>query len=228
MAEKKDKRNPEHSGAFIVASILLVGIIFGILKIKYNTAFIENIITPSETYKTFFKNSGIYAAILVCIYGLLIFISMIFREPLNAVGKISSVALIGGISLFLTMAAINFLPLLHRTFENTIGYWWIKGDELKSLTTNEIFKNTNYGDLSVISTQVNVENFKSIDDKVNGPLSRFQGITLKEGIKISSDKEKPMYKFLEKIVDKRHVSETVWLSLASILTMYGAYLIGEP
>jgi hypothetical protein len=252
MAEKKDKRNPEHSGAFIVASILLVAIIFFILYLKYqlNNTFIATIIKninstmneeseSSTKLKKFGINAGIALLILGSIYGILLAISAIIGEPINAIGKLSSVALIGGILMILTMLTLNYFPLLYRVFENTFGYAFInKGGSLNTITKN-IFTANNYGDLSIIATQFDVENFKSIMDTDNGPLKRFEGISLKPeftketnltNLKPGMEQKDnpyiyPLYQMLEKIVDKRHVSETVWLSLVGILTMYGAYLI---
>lgn len=131
------------------------------------------------------------------------------------------------------------MPLMIRSFENTFGYWWIKGKSL-SETTEKLFSNQNYNDYSIIATQLFEENYKyyltcmnknykADPDAIN--LNRFKNVFLDDkyfdGDKLkldATDKENELFKLLKMVIRKRHISEATWISLATVFTMYASYL----
>ena len=161
---------------------------------------------------------------------------------------LTSVLTIGLPIIGITLMTITNLPLMMRTFENTIGYWWISGDKLQKLTQKLFGGNGNYNDYSIISTQLFEENFKyyltcmkkdaPVDPNIN--LNRFKNVFVDDSyfdengkIKMRMpDEEKPddkvqdLYDLLSMVVRKRHISVATWVSLGTIVTMYVSYLEG--
>ena len=136
-----------------------------------------------------------------------------------------------------------------RTFENTIGYWFINGDKLKKLTQKIFGNNGNYNDYNIITTQLFEENFKyyltcmkkdsKVDPDIN--LNRFRNVFVDDSyfdengkIKIKVlNKDKPdektqdLYDLLQMITTKRCISLGTWVSLSVVATLYTSHLINS-
>ena len=52
-----------------------------------------------------------------------------------------------------TMLSINYVPIVGRAFENTVGYWWINNDELAN-ALNAVFDNKTGQNINLIATQL--------------------------------------------------------------------------
>jgi hypothetical protein len=242
---------------FLIFVVMVVAIIFGIYFFKYNDSYVAELIKtmngtgekPSSLSGILF-NLGILA--IICgsiVISFVIFKAVVLKTDVNkshTLKILSAVVTIGLPILAITIATIGNMPLMMRSFENTFGYWWTKGDAMTELTQKLFGGENNYNDYSIISTQLFEENFKyylecmkkgsEIDANIN--LNRFKNIFLadsyfvknkddKDVIKIGLPKEgetDDLYKLLKMIVRKRHISEATWISLASVLTMYASYL----
>jgi hypothetical protein len=132
---------------------------------------------------------------------------------------------------------IEKLPLMLRSFENTIGYWWIKGNNLSDCT-KALFDEGNYNDYSVVTTQLFEENFtyyltcmnknyKPEGDTIN--LNRFKNVNLNESFFINSttldlsqlkDEKSEIHKLLEFVVKKRYISNASWIAFSAIYALY--------
>ncbi len=152
------------------------------------------------------------------------------------------VAIIGAIAIGLTMILINVLPVMMRTFENTVGYSAISsGGELNEILKDVIdTSKNNVVDYTVLATQLYVENFKAylggmIPNIQNGAsLSRFTNVFVKDSIfdkttgnlifeDQQTNEKTSVGKLLDKVIQKRVLSETTWISLGALFTMFGSY-----
>ena len=147
------------------------------------------------------------------------------------------------------MLTITNLPLMMRTFENTIGYWWISGEKLKKLTDKIFGNNGNYNDYTIITTQLFEENFKyyltcmkkdsPVDPDIN--LNRFRNVFIDDSyfdekgkIKITvpnkdnpDEKSQDLYDLLKMVSKKRCISYGTWISLSVVVTLYTSHLISS-
>lgn len=139
---------------------------------------------------------------------------------LNEVGDIF---LTSFISVFIivgsTILSSRTMPIIGRAFENTIGYWWIKGHLSK--ITKTIFTNpndTNY-DYNLIITQVFDDSDQTQFDKnLVEQASKFKDVSVNTGDKDNMDE-------LYKLVKKKHsISEATLVSLATIVALYTCFL----
>ena len=230
-------------------------VVFGLYFIKYSDSYVAKLILEMNNASKPENNIFMNLSLIIVIIFIIVFFSVIFKGLVlkNDINKshimniLTSVLTIGLPIIGITMLTINNLPLMMRTFENTIGYWWISGDKLKNVTQNLFGGNGNYNDYSIIATQLFEENFKyyltcmkkdsKVDPDIN--LNRFRNVFIDNSyfdtngkIKITvPNKDKPdqksqdLYDLLQMIVRKRHVSVATWVSFSVIATLYTSHLI---
>ncbi len=224
---------------YIVFSALIVFIIYFACGLNTGIDAIVSGNMPDETYiSAFMKHASKLVAILGFIFAFIMLYDVFTGEPLKPLKTVAAVLTLGLPIIGATMLAIYNLPLLLRAFENTFGYGLCKSD-LQG-PTQALFGNAdaNYQDYSIVATQLFKENFvpyltSMTKDSVNS-LNRFKNVYLNPSF-IDANSHKlvfkddkgaynPVHQLLEQIMKKRQISETVWLSLAAILTMYAASL----
>lgn len=236
---------------FLAFAVVTVLIVFALYRIKYSTDYIADIISDKTPSRSVLMSVGFIVVILAVIaLFLVIFKGAVIKSDMDrktVMGVISSVLTIGLPVIGITMLTIENLPLMMRSFENTFGFSWIRGDALKDTTQKMFGGNGNYNDYSIIATQLFEENFKYYltcmkkDTKVepNINLNRFKNVFIDDSyfddngkIKMRvPDKDKPdektqnLYDLLSMVVRKRHISVATWISLATIVTMYSSYLL---
>jgi hypothetical protein len=208
-------------------------IILFIILILMNVAIIF-IITNNITSNAF---------VLLLLIWIIIFVSTIILKSTILAGEreinnkdmndilqssLLSVFVIIGSSLF----SINYIPIIGRAFENTLGYWWIDNDYLSD-TTAKFFKSKdgeNYN-FNLIMTQLfSDEKREQFDNYLqrmtnDNPLNPFKNIT--SGFEPNYDNENGellINKIYEKVVQKYNISKASLLSLATIITMYVCYM----
>lgn len=215
---------------------------------KYDNTFLEKAKAYPET--AFSSNK------ILNIIGFLVLLGIIYggvgavhaMSGLEMTGKkwvelLVPVGIIGTVAIGLTMVLINTLPLIMRTFENTIGYAIIRhfGNTLNTIIKDGIIdKETSHNivDYIVLATQLYVENFKAyLGSMVKGlpetaSISRFTNVFVDSAI---FDKDHNLIfmnqdqtptkvaELLQKIIDKRAWSETTWISLGTLFTILGSY-----
>jgi hypothetical protein len=115
-----------------------------------------------------------------------------------------------------TMMSINYIPIVGRAFENTVGYSWINNDNLSN-ALNEIFNNTTGQNINLIATQLFYDE-PEIDKYIEEfkKLPKFAGVTVKENYDT-----KKLYEILFK---KKNISEVMLISLATIGAFFTSYL----
>ena len=235
---------------FLVFVAAMIAIVFGLFSFKYRESYINALISEDKTSSSMLMSIAfiaiICAGIIICS---IIFKSIVLKTDMtkkHTLSIITSVLTVGAPILGITMLTIGNLPLMMRSFENTLGFAWIDGKPLKKLTQDIFGSENNYNDYSVITTQLFEENFKyyltcmkkgnTVDSDVN--LNRFKNVFVGNSyfdesgkIKIKvPDENKPdekvqnLYDLLTMVVRKRHVSEATWISLATVATMYASYL----
>lgn len=147
------------------------------------------------------------------------------------------VFIIGTVAIGLTMVLINTLPVMMRTFENTIGFSFInKGSELNNIIRGVIDTSNDVIDYTVLATQLYVENFKAylgsmLPNIADGAsISRFTNVFVKKSIFENGnlvfetgETKTPVGQLLDKIIEKRILSETTWISLGALFTILGSY-----
>lgn len=250
----KDSKIPGNKKAssliFLIFVAIMVAVVFGIYYFKYSESYVINVINTlngetitSSNISGMFMNVAFLAIILGSIVlCFVVFKAVVLKDDVNkndALKILASVATIGLPVLAITLTTIGNMPLMLRSFENTFGYWFIKGKSLSD-TTEKLFSNQNYNDYSIIVTQLFEENYKyyltcmnkdykADPDAIN--LNRFKNVFLDDKyfeddkLKLdATDKENELFKLLKMVIRKRHVSEATWISLATVFTMYASYL----
>jgi len=236
---------------FAGSALVLMIIIYAVNSFKYGKSYVNELISNDAS-----KPSGggfMFNAIMVIVLiAFMAFFSIIFKGLVlkkdiakkDVLEIITSHVIIGLPILAITLIIINSLPLMQRSFENTFGYWWIKGAKLKELT-RKMFggENGNYNDYSVIATQINEHNIKAYltcmkkeGGGVNLPsLNRFPGINLadkffdkqtgKLNLIVPSELNKDpdvavLYDFANLISKKSTVAKAMWMILATTTVYY--------
>lgn len=254
--EAFESKKQEASGwMVIVYGIIIFAITYALFLIKYGETYVNDIIQEFKTETTqktimgsFTKNLGFLLAILAAVYGIVILHkAAILDNDIKgkaALDALISVFMIGVPVIGLTMLTIYNVPLMIRTFENTLGYSWINGADLRTITTN-MFGSSGYGEdtnYNIVTTQLFEENYghylSSMKKGVTNSLNRFGNVFLdesyfKEGVlnlDIMTDENKEnaqiknLYDLLKMVVKKRHISDAIWISLAGIVTVYASML----
>ena len=123
-----------------------------------------------------------------------------------------------------TMLSINYVPIVGRAFENTVGYWWINNDELAN-ALNAVFDNKTGQNVNLIATQL----FYDSNDTDNqnfynniGKITQFSNVVPNiSGIDIDHIKINTLYDI---IISKNKISEATLISLAAIASFYTSYV----
>ena len=155
----------------------------------------------------------------------------------EALDILTTVATIAVPIIGITMITIENMPLMLRSFENTIGYLWINGSNLSECTKALFNEKGNYNDYSIVTTQLFEENFtyyltcmnknfKADGETIN--LNRFKNTFLNDtyftGNKLNMENFKdptdPIYKLLEFVVRKRFISNMSWIAFSAIYALY--------
>ena len=124
-----------------------------------------------------------------------------------------------------TMMSINYIPIVSRAFENTVGYWWINNDDLSN-ALNQVFNKSDADqNINLIATQLFCDKYDN-DSKKNDAMNtfsqnvmkvnQFAGITPKNELNVA-----PLY---EIILKKKYISEVTLISLATIGAFFTSYL----
>jgi len=238
---------------FVAFTLVLAAIVYFIYSFKYGESYVNKIILDPTTSSGsgFVFNAIMVLAILAFIaFFSIIFKGLILRKDItkkHVIDMITSTMTIGLPIFAITLIIIESLPLMHRSFENTFGYWWISGKPLKLLTGKMFGSNGNYNDYSIIATQMNEYNVKAYltcmkeNSDVNLPsLNRFPGIFIgkdyidpKTGqLKLSvpdkfnqDEKVKDLYDFTNLIVKKTTWGKAMWSIFATVGVFYGVNLL---
>ena len=247
---KNISTNKTTSSLIFLVFVVFVGIfVFEIYKFKYDTTYANELInsliagTTKPSSKISSITTGLIRIALIC--GAIMLSIVIFKEGVlkksvsskDALDIITSVAIISVPIIGITMITIENMPLMLRSFENTIGYLWINGSNLSECTKALFNEKGNYNDYSIITTQLFEENFtyyltcmkqnyKAENDAIN--LNRFQNVFLNDsffnGDKLNFDKLKEpdneLHKLLEFVVKKRFISNMSWIAFSAIYVLY--------
>lgn len=247
------------SMVFIFFAIFAVLIVFAMCFFQYGSSHVATLITnmndssaPKSTTSFFTYVIMILVIILVIVFFSVIFKGLVLKTDVNkshVINILTSVLTIGLPIIGITMLTITNLPLMMRTFENTIGYWWISGEKLKKLTDKIFGNNGNYNDYTIITTQLFEENFKyyltcmkkdsPVDPDIN--LNRFRNVFIDDSyfdekgkIKITvpnkdnpDEKSQDLYDLLKMVSKKRCISYGTWISLSVVVTLYTSHLISS-
>jgi hypothetical protein len=123
-----------------------------------------------------------------------------------------------------TMLSINYVPIVGRAFENTVGYWWINNNELAN-ALNAVFNNKTGQNVNLIATQlfydsndIDNQNFYNNINKI----TQFSNVVPKiSGIDIDDPQINTLYDI---IISKNKISESTLISLAAIASFYTSYV----
>ena len=131
---------------------------------------------------------------------------------------ISSLLIIGS-----TMMTVNYIPIIGRAFENTVGYWFINNEQLSDALSN-VFTKPEGQDINLIATQLfydsNDTDTKNFYDKIQS-LKQFSGVTPKDNINFDN---KSIIDLYDIIINKNKKSQATIVSLATIAAMYVSYM----
>jgi len=132
-----------------------------------------------------------------------------------------TVFVIIGSSLF----SINYISIIGRAFENTVGYWWVDNDSLSEIT-QKLFStddNEKYN-LNLIITQLfSDEKREQFDNYLKNIPFKHINYEFAENYD-KENTELPINQFYEKVVQKYKISKASLISLATIITMYVCYM----
>ena len=123
-----------------------------------------------------------------------------------------------------TMLSINYVPIVGRAFENTVGYWWINNDELAN-ALSAVFINNTGQNVNLIATQLfydsndtDTQNFYNNINKI----TQFSNVVPNiNSIDINDPKINTLYNI---IISKNKISEATLISLAAIASFYTSYV----
>jgi hypothetical protein len=208
-------------------TLLFIGLILIIVAIIF-------IITHNITSNSFVLLILIW--IIVFVFTIIIKSQIIADERVINNTDITAILQSSALSVFViigsSLFSMNYIPIVGRAFENTIGYWWIDTDYLSSIT-QQVFTsvdNEKYN-FNLIITQLfsdeNREQFNKYLEQMTGnnPANPFKNVTTN----FTTDYEKenaelPINKLYEKVVQKYKISKASLISLATIITMYVCYM----
>jgi hypothetical protein len=215
MSQKQDKKtkisSSEVSGIFVAFLVTTIFVIF----LYYSFVSIDSTISGFGI---------LFVVFIFTIISSLVIKSIVLSGDRDInINDFGNISLTSFISVFLivgsTVLSSKSLPIIGRSFENTVGYWWIQGR--LSEITKTIFTNpndTNY-DYNLIITQV-------FDDKAQDQFynnlveqaSKFKDVT------VNTD-DKDNMETLYKLVKRKHsISEATLVSLATIVALYTCFL----
>jgi len=205
MANKKDKIPLEWVNIiFFVFLLILVAIVFGI-------------------------NNKMHSILFLIIIWIVIAILAIVLKSIVLSGdrEINSKEVIDiSLSSFLStlliigsmMLTINYVPIVSRAFENTVGYWFINNEELANALSN-VFTKPSELDINLIATQLfydeNIDNFYA---NIKG-VTQFTGVT--PPVTFNDTSIRALYGI---ILNKHNKSKATLASLATIAAFYTSYL----
>jgi hypothetical protein len=131
---------------------------------------------------------------------------------------ISTLLIIGS-----TMLTVNYIPIIGRAFENTVGYWFINNDKLTD-ALSMVFTKPEELDINLIATQLfydsNDIDTKNFYNKIQS-LKQFSGVTPKDNINFDN---KSIIDLYDIIINKNKKSQATIVSLATIAAMYVSYM----
>lgn len=123
-----------------------------------------------------------------------------------------------------TMLSINYVPIVGRAFENTVGYWWINNDELAT-ALNAVFNNKTGQNVNLIATQLfydsndtDTQNFYNNINKIT------QFSNVEPNINSISIDDIKIITLYDIIFSKKNISEATLISLAAIAAFYTSYV----
>ena len=132
-----------------------------------------------------------------------------------AVSTIISVSLIVGS----TMIASSKLEIIGRSFDNTVGYWWINNDTLSAEMAN-VFNKPDELNINLIITQMftsdDKREFNNYIQNFN-VAKQFLNVTYKDNVDTTN-----LYDNF--VVKKNQISKVTLASLATIIAMYTSYM----
>ena len=121
-----------------------------------------------------------------------------------------------------TMLSINYVPIVGRAFENTVGYWWINNEEL-SKEMNTVFTNNNGQSINLIATQLFTNDDVDADIKFNVLIddvtNKFQNVITK-----NNNNNNNFDNLRQLILTKKNISKLTFISLATIAAFYTSYM----
>lgn len=118
------------------------------------------------------------------------------------------------------MLTVNQVPIVGRSFENTVGYWRINNDDLTK-EMNNVFINNSGQSINLIATQLFTnddadakQNFHVLIEEVEKNFSNV----------IEIDKATDPENLRQIILAKKNISESTFISLATIAAFYTSYM----
>jgi hypothetical protein len=135
----------------------------------------------------------------------------------------------------LTMAAVRMLPILGRTFENTVGYFGINTFGGLENIASSVFTNTSGSDIKygVLATKMFDSGFLGFLNKMKtAETSPIKGILLKKEmldfggeLNMDSEEANPIFQLFKPIALKHKISEATWISLATVLSLFSGFIM---
>lgn len=136
-----------------------------------------------------------------------------------------------------TMLSINYVPIVGRAFENTVGYWWINNDELAN-ALNAVFDNKTGQNINLIATQLfydsndtdtqnfynnisKITQFSNVEPKIDSMVGK---ITDTSGNLVPDIDDAIIHNLYDIIISKNKISEATLISLAAIASFYTSYV----
>ena len=217
MSQKQDKKtkisSSEVSGIFVAFLVTTIFVIF----LYYSFVSIDSTISGFGILFVVF--------IFTIISSLVIKSIVLSGDRYININDFGNISLTSFISVFLivgsTVLSSKSLPIIGRSFENTVGYWWIKTFGDLSTVTKNIFINPNSTeyDYNLIITQVFDDNDQTrFDNNLREQASKFKDVTVNTSDKINMET-------LYELVKRKHsISEATLVSLATIVALYTCFL----
>lgn len=217
MSQKQDKKtkisSSEVSGIFVAFLVTTIFVIF----LYYSFVSIDSTISGFGI---------LFVVFIFTIISSLVIKSIVLSGDRDInINDFGNISLTSFISVFLivgsTVLSSKSLPIIGRSFENTVGYWWIKTFGDLSTVTKNIFINPNSTeyDYNLIITQVFDDNDQTqFDNNLREQASKFKDVTVNTSDKINMET-------LYELVKRKHsISEATLVSLATIVALYTCFL----
>ena len=217
MSQKQDKKtkisSSEVSGIFVAFLITTIFVIF----LYYSFVSIDSTMSGFGI---------LFVVFIFTIISSLVIKSIVLSGDRDInINDFGNISLTSFISVFLivgsTVLSSKSLPIIGRSFENTVGYWWIKTFGDLSTVTKNIFINPNSTeyDYNLIITQVFDDNDQTqFDNNLREQASKFKDVTVNTSDKINMET-------LYELVKRKHsISEATLVSLATIVALYTCFL----
>jgi hypothetical protein len=217
MSQKQDKKtkisSSEVSGIFVAFLVTTIFVIF----LYYSFVSIDSTMSGFGI---------LFVVFIFTIISSLVIKSIVLSGDRDInINDFGNISLTSFISVFLivgsTVLSSKSLPIIGRSFENTVGYWWIKTFGDLSTVTKNIFINPNSTeyDYNLIITQVFDDNDQTqFDNNLREQASKFKDVTVNTSDKINMET-------LYELVKRKHsISEATLVSLATIVALYTCFL----